>query len=214
MSRRVLVLNPNSNDSVTRGMARSLEPLAEALGLVVDCHTLPDAPFGIESEDDIAAVGPLVVDWFGHHGGYAAYIIACYSDPGLEAARAQCPVPVFGIHESAVRHCADRGWRFGVLALGPASIDRHVAYVAGLGFADLHAGEQPMYISVDQAANDPQTLDRIVAGGRTLIDETGADCVVLGCAGLAAWRDAAEQALGVPVIDPVIAAVAAASAKA
>lgn len=214
MSRRVLVLNPNSNESVTGGMARSLEPLAAELDLVVDCHTLPDAPFGIETDEDIATVGPMVVDWFACHGGYAAYVIACYSDPGLEAARAQSSVPVFGIHESAVRHCVERGWRFGVLALGQESIDRHVAYVAGLGFADLHAGERPMHISVDQAANDPQTLDRIVAGGRALIGETGADCIVLGCAGLAAWRDAAEQALGVPVIDPVIAAVTAASGEA
>jgi len=213
MSRRLLVLNPNSNESVTRGMARSLGPLAVDLDVGVDCHTLPHAPFGIETDDDIATVGPMVIDWLGRHGGYDACIIACYSDPGLEDARAQLAVPVLGIHESAVRHCAERGWRFGVLALGPESIERHAAYVAGLGYADMHAGEWPLCISVDEAANDPRTLDRIVAGGRALLAGTGADCLVLGCAGLAAWRDAAEQALGVPVIDPLIAAVLAAAGR-
>ena len=68
-----------------------------------------------------------------------------------------------------------------------------------------------MDISVDQAANDPATLDKIVAAGRLLIDEDGAQCLILGCAGLAAWREAAEAALGVPVVDPVIAAVQAAA---
>lgn len=214
MSLRVLVLNPNSNDSVTQGIARSLEPVTAELEVVVDCQTLNGAPFGIETDEDIAAVGPLVIDRLSHHGDYDAYVIACYSDPGLEAARSQFTAPVFGIHESAVRHCVDRDWRFGVLALGPASIARHIDYIAGLGLAALHVGERPLHISVDQGANDPATLDRIVAAGRLLIDEDGAECVILGCAGLAAWRDAAEQALGVPVIDPVIAAVVAASGAA
>jgi Asp/Glu/hydantoin racemase len=211
MSRRLLVLNPNSNESVTRGLARALEPLAAELGIIVDVETLPGAPFGIESDEDIATVGPMVVDRFSEASDYAACVIACYSDPGLDAAKVRVSMPVFGIHESAARFCAERGWRFGVLALGKESIDRHVAYVAGLGLADLHAGERPMDISVDQAANDPATLDKIVAAGRLLIDEDGAQCLVLGCAGLAAWREAAEAALGVPVIDPVIAAVQAAA---
>ena len=211
MSRRLLVLNPNSNKSVTRGLARALEPLADELDVIVDVETLPAAPFGIESDEDIETVGPMVVDRFSEASDYAACVVACYSDPGLVAARARLSMPVFGIHESAVRYCAERGWRFGVLALGKESIDRHIAYVAGLGLSELHAGERPMDISVDQAANDPATLDKIVAAGRLLIDEDGAQCLVLGCAGLAAWREAAEAALGVPVIDPVIAAVQAAA---
>jgi Asp/Glu/hydantoin racemase len=212
VKRRVLVLNPNSNDSVTRGMVRALQPVAAELGIAVDCHTLAGAPFGIESDDDIATVGPMVVDWLACRGDFDAAVIACYSDPGLATARLRVAAPVYGIHESALRFCASKGWRFGVLALGAESVRRHVEYVAGLGLAGLHAGERPMQISVDQAANDPETLDRIVAGGRLLVDEDGAECVVLGCAGLAAWREAAEKAIGAPVIDPVIAATRAAAA--
>jgi Asp/Glu/hydantoin racemase len=211
MSRRLLVLNPNSNVSVSRGLARALEPLAAELGVIVDVETLPEAPFGIETDEDIATVGPMVVDRFSVADGYDAFVVACYSDPGLDAARVRLSTPVFGIHESAARFCADHGWRFGVLALGPASIARHIAYIEKLGLADLHAGERPMDISVDQAANDPATLEKIILAGRLLVDEDDAQCVVLGCAGLAAWREAAESALGVPVIDPVMAAVRAAA---
>jgi allantoin racemase len=68
-----------------------------------------------------------------------------------------------------------------------------------------------MDISVDEAANDPATLDKIIENGRLLIEEDGAEAVILGCAGLAAWREDAQRSLGIPVIDPVMAAVSTAA---
>ena len=211
MSRRILVINPNSNESVTRGLAASLRPVCAELGVEADCQTIADAPFGIETDADIAGVGPMVVARIGQCPDFQAYVIACYSDPGLAEARRRFDRPVFGIQESAVSVCAAQGRRFGVLALGRESIRRHLDYVRELGFQDYHAGERPLDISVDQAANDPATLDKIIAGGRLLIDADGAETVVLGCAGLAAWRAEAERRLGVPVVDPVTAAVLAAA---
>ena len=211
MKKRILVINPNSNDSVTRGLDASLNSLRAELGVEVDCHTIPYAPFGIESDEDIETVSPMVVDWISDNGGYDAYVIACYSDPGLDESRLRFDKPILGIHESAVSLCAAHGRKFGVLALGRESIQRHIAYVRQLGLREYHAGERPMDISVDEAANDPDTLDKIVENGRLLIEEDGAEYLVLGCAGLAAWRADAQRALGVPVIDPVLAAVTAAA---
>ena len=74
-----------------------------------------------------------------------------------------------------------------------------------------HAGERPLGVTVDAAANDPTTLEKIVHVGRELIDEDGAQMLILGCAGLAAHRKPAQARLGVPVIDPVMAAVTMAS---
>jgi Asp/Glu/hydantoin racemase len=211
MTRRILVINPNSNESVTRRIDSSLRPLCDESGAYVDCRSIADGPFGIETDDDIARVRPLVIDCIDQHPHYDAYVIACYSDPGLSEARGRFSAPVLGIHESAVALCAAHGRRFGVLALGRESIQRHIAYVRTLGFQAYHAGERPMDITVDQAANDPATLDKIVTNGRLLIDEDGAEYVILGCAGLAAWRKEAQRELGIPVIDPVIAAVSAAT---
>jgi Asp/Glu/hydantoin racemase len=211
MKKRILVINPNSNDSVTRGLDESLEALRSELDIDVDCHTMTNAPFGIESDADITTVSPMVVNWISDHPDYDAYVIACYSDPGLDESRLRFDKPVLGIHESAISFCAAHGRKFGVLALGRESIQRHIAYVRQLGFREYHAGERPMDISVDEAANDPETLDKIIENGRLLIEEDGAEFLVLGCAGLAAWRAPAEKALGVPVIDPVLAAVSAAA---
>ena len=102
---------------------------------------------------------------------------------------------------------ATYGRRFGVLALGRESIQRHIAYVRQLGYQAFHAGERSLDVSVDEAANDPHILQKIIDTGKQLINEDGAETLILGYAGLAAHRKAAQLELGIPVIDPVQAAV-------
>jgi allantoin racemase len=207
MTPRILVINPNSNESVTRGMDKALQSCRAKYQFDIICRTLADGPFGIETDDDIAYVMPLVVDEIRGNDAADAFIIACYSDPGLEESRAIALHPVFGIQESAVSLSATYGRRFGVLALGRESIQRHIAYVRQLGFQEFHAGERPLDVSVDEAANDPAVLQKIIEVGRQLIEEDGAETLILGCAGLAGHRKAAQLELGVPIIDPVEAAV-------
>ncbi len=210
--KRLLVINPNSNVSVTRGMTVALESYCEPQNIHIDCVELAGAPFGIESENDIKTVIPLLVEKVTTNlGHYDAFVIACYSDPGLEECRALSNKPVVGIHASAVQLAAKTAQgefqKFGVLALGQASIDRHIAYVKQLGFIDNHVGEIALNVTVDQAANDPATLNKVLAASKQLIKEKGAESIVLGCAGMATHRQAAEKHLRVNVIDPVQAGV-------
>jgi Asp/Glu/hydantoin racemase len=204
---RILVINPNSNVSVTGEISRALDGIRTSSGAEIVCSTLAKGPFGIESDADIQTVIPLVVSEISGNKDFDVYVIACYSDPGLAESRTIAKKPVLGIQESAVTLSASCGRSFGVLALGRESIQRHIAYVRNLGFQQFHAGERPLNVSVDEAANDPATLDKIIAVGRELIDEDKAQSIVFGCAGLAAHQSAAQQALGVPVIEPTEAAV-------
>jgi len=203
--KRVLVINPNSNETVTEGLRQSLVSFADEA--LIDCCTLLDGPFGIESDEDIEVVKPLIVDRIERSPEYDAYVIACYSDPALEESRARFDSPVFGMQQSAVETAAEGGRRFGVVALSDVSIRRHLKRISALGFTDSLAGELPLDITVDEAANDPDTLEKVIAKGRCLIEEHGAESLVLGCAGMAALREPAEDALGVPVIEPAQAAV-------
>lgn len=206
--KRILIINPNSNAAVTRGIDEAVEPMRRPEHLQIDCITLSQGPFGIESGDDIKAVVPLVVQEVSSRNvDYDAFVIACYSDPGLDESRAVSQKPVFGIQESALTLSASYERKFGVLALSRESIQRHIAYVRSIGMQAFHAGERPIDVSVDEAANDPATLDKIVTTARELIEEDGAQTVILGCAGMAAHRRGAQELLGVPVIDPVQAAV-------
>jgi allantoin racemase len=204
---RLLIINPNSNSSVTQGLRDALELLEGAQGLDIDCVELADGPFGIETDEDRQSVVPLLVrEISSRQADYDVFVIACYCDPGLTECRAVSGKPVLGINESAAALSASLGAKFGVLALGAESIERHIAYVREIGMQDYHAGERPLNITVDECANDPDTLQKIIETGRELIEKDGAETLVLGCAGMARHRQAAEEALGVPVIDPVLAA--------
>lgn len=208
----LLIINPNSNEAVTRCIADAAFETCDLRSLDVDCITLAEAPFGIESAADIDVASELVVKTITQRASeHDAFIIACYSDPGLAACRREATKPVFGIQESAITEAVAEKRPFGVLALSAESIDRHLSYIASRGVADLHVGERPLNVSVQQGVSDPTTFDKIVIEGRQLIDKQGAEALVLGCAGLGAYRSRAEQALGVTVIDPVQSAVTAAA---
>jgi allantoin racemase len=207
MTSRILVINPSSNESVTRSIDQSLQSCRAKHNLDIFCITLADGPFGIETDEDIAAAAPLVVDEIRGNDAADAFVIASYADPGLEESRAIALHPVFGIQESAVSLSATYGRRFGVLAMGRDSIQRHIAYVRQLGCQQFHAGERPLDVSVDRTVSDPYILQKIIETGRQLVEEDGAETLILGCAGLAGHRKEAQLELGVPLIDPVEAAV-------
>ena len=136
-----------------------------------------------------------------------AYVVACFSDPGLALAREALDVPVVGIAESGMLLALGLGHRFGIIALGEASIRRHLRYVRGLGLADRLAGDRAIGLGVHDASGDG-AIERIVEVGRELRDRDSADVLVLGCAGMGQRRGAIEEALGLPVVDPTQAAVA------
>jgi len=201
----ILVINPNSNEQVTANLRDSLKFFRSKA--TIECCTLSDGPFGIESDDDVEAAASLVVEKISHETGYDAFVIACYSDPGLAQCRERFTTPVFGMQESAVREAAQDDRLFGVLALGDESIARHLPYVESLGFSSQLVAELPLGISVEQSADEPETLGKVADTGLRLIDEFGAEAIILGCAGMAALREPAERALAVPVIEPAQAAV-------
>lgn len=208
MSRaRIVVVNPNSNEAVTRGLDEALRPLAFQDGPEIVCRTLPDGPFGIESQADVESVAlPLRRHVEGDNEA-DAFVIACYSDPGLHVCREGTARPVFGIAECGVLTALARADRFGVIAIRAKSIRRHIRYLRQMGLMDRLAGERPLEMSVAETASGEGTLARMIEVGRELRDLDGAEAIVMGCAGMARHRRPLQEALGIPVIDPTQAAV-------
>ena len=98
----IRIINPNSNDGVTQAMSEALEPLRLNDGPTIDCVTIAEGPFGVESDDDVRVAGTLVRNEVKKDTKAAAFVIACYSDPGLAEARQETSKPVFGMAESAI----------------------------------------------------------------------------------------------------------------
>ena len=209
MSRRpsILVINPNSNEAVTKGLEAALAPLAFTDGPAIECVTLKEGPFGIETQADAESVTMPLRRLVDADKTSAAFIIACYSDPGLHVCREATSRPVFGIAECGILTALSRGNRFGVLAIKQRSIPRHIRYLRQMGLMDRLAGERPLEMSVAETASGEGTLARMIEAGRALKEQDGADVIVMGCAGMARHRRALELELGVPVIDPTQAAV-------
>ena len=206
-SGRILVINPNSNDDVTKGFSEMLDPLRLPGGPDIECITLSEGPFGIETQEHVESgtlpLRRIVVD----RDDVDAFVIACYSDPGITVCREATGKPVFGIQESGVLAALSRGERFGVIALGPQSIKRHLRYIRQLGLENRLAAERPLHLSV-AAAEEADAYPRVLEVARNLVEEDGADVLLLGCAGMTRHRLPLEQTLGVPVVDPVQMAVA------
>jgi len=203
----ILVINPNSNDAVTLGMAEALEPFNIDGGPEIECCTLSEGPYGIESQADIEAVTLPLRKMVRERNDADAFVIACYSDPGLQVCREATNKPVLGIQECGVLTAMSQGDRFGVIALSDASIRRHLRYLRQLGVSGCLAGERAAELSVEDSVGGEGTFARLLDTAIALRDLDGADSVILGCAGMAAHRSNLEEAVGLPVIDPVQAAV-------
>lgn len=206
MTGPILVINPNSNQAVTDGLHEALDSFRFPGGPAIECLTLAEGPFGIESQLDSDAVVLPMVNLVRSRPDAGAVIIACYSDPGIDALRSTTHCPVFGIQESGVLTALARADRFGVIAIAASSTLRHRRYMRRMGVLDRLAGDRPLDMTVDQTAQGG-AFPRLIEVGTDLIAD-GAEALVLGCAGMARHRAPLEARLGVPVIDPTQAATA------
>jgi allantoin racemase len=202
---RIRVVNPNSNAAVTSGIDEAVEPLRFADGPEILCSTLPEGPFGIETQADVDSVTMPLRRLVEADNRSDAFVIACYSDPGLHLCREGTTRPVFGIAECGVLTALARAERFGVIAISQRAIRRHLRYLRQMGLTARFCGERPLDVSVAQSGQ-AGTLARLIEVGGELARD-GADAVILGCAGMARHRGPLEAALGIPVIDPTQAAV-------
>ena len=204
---QILVINPNSNEAVTEGMAKELQSFNFSDGPEIVCVSLTQGPFGIESQADIEFVKLPLRNMVSERKDIEAFVIACYSDPGLQVCREATDRPVFGIQECAVLAAMAQGDRFGVIALQELSIRRHLIYLRQMGVMGRFAKERAANLSVEECASGAKTFDKLCTVAQQLRDEDKADTVILGCAGMASHRSSLESRIGIPVIDPVEAAV-------
>ena len=113
---------------------------------------------------------------------------------------------MFGIAESAYSTALNLGEAFGVIAILPGSVVRQQRYVRQLGLSGRYAASLSLGTGVAGLEGE-ETGDRLIEVGHALINQHGADVLILGCAGMARFRSQVAGALEVPVIDPSQAAV-------
>ncbi|KRC76629.1 Asp/Glu/Hydantoin racemase [compost metagenome] len=213
MEQTLFVINPNSTQAVTDAFDAALEPLRMAGGPRIRCLTLAEGPAGVQTQMDVESVtlplARLVRELDAKHGAAAAgYVIACFSDPGLHAVREATPKPVLGISECGMLTALTLGQRVGVIAILRQSLPRHGRLFGAAGLSARVAAELPLDLGVVELSDQSRTRERLLQVGRRLRDEHQADVLVLGCAGMAAYRGWLQGELGLPVVEPTQAAAA------
>ena len=205
----IYVINPNSSQHVTDGIDRAVDPMRAASPVAIEARTLAEGPPGIETQAHVdGVVAPLLAHCAKLEDSASAFVVACYSDPGLAALREQSARPVLGIAEASILTAMTMGQRFGIISILSRSIPRHMRYVGAMGVMDRLAADMPLELGVLDLADAGRTFDRLKTVGTRLRDEAMADVLILGCAGMTAFRTDLETYLGLPVVEPCQAATA------
>ena len=209
MTESIVVINPNSTSACTEGIDAAMQALRLEGGPAIECVTIYEGPPGIESQHDSDSIIIPLCDYIHTRNNDAsAFVIACFSDPGLHAARERTDHPVLGIAECAYLTAMTQGEAFGVISILEPSVKRHGRYVRQMGIYSRSAGDRAIGLGVVELAQEEKVLDRMIEAGRALRDEDGADVLILGCAGMARYRDQVSDAVSLPVVEPSQAAVA------
>lgn len=205
---RLLLINPNTTRAVTErlGVAarRAAAPGTEITAVSADS----DLPIITTAAESRAAV-PAVLSALERHGaGHDAVVIAAYSDPGLEEARARASVPVFAIAEASMLEAAGRAKRFVVVTAGPGLVETLRQLAERYGVGDRLAGIRLLPQGLVALAASPERhLDAFRQACRAAIAEDGAGAIVIGGGPMAGLAGRLQPELPVPILDGVACAV-------
>ncbi len=208
----LLLVNPNTSAAMTAEIAAAARAVA-APGTQILARQPSFGPASIEGHFDdafgaagvaeqvrLAAAEPsLAID---------AVVIACFGDPGLDAAREAISAPVLGIAEAAFHAASMLATGFSVVTTLTRTCVIAERLVQRYGFErscrGIHGTDIPV---LALQALDPARLDQIEAAARQALASDRSGAIVLGCAGMAALTAELQRRLGVPVIDGVAVAV-------
>ena len=205
---RIHVVNPNTTASMTDKIAEAARVAASA-GVEVSAANPAYGPPSIEGYYDEAFSVPGLLDEIAKAADADAFVIACFDDTGLEAARCATLAPVVGIGEAAFHMAALIAEKFSVvttLARSIAPIERNlVKYGLAARCARVRAADVPVLALED--ADSPASAMIRAEIARALAEDR-AEAIVLGCAGMTDLAHDLARAFGVPVLDGVACAVA------
>lgn len=203
----IRVINPNT----TAAMTARIEAGARAVvgpGTRLDAVTPEMGPASIESHYDeaLSVPGMLAEIAAGERDGVDGYVIACFGDPGLDAARELARGPVVGLAEGAIRAAQFLGRGFSIVTTLARTRGRAWDLVARYGATGTCRGVHACEIPVLELESDPAALEKIIETSGYALARDSSDVIVLGCAGMTDLCARVSAVIGAPVVDGVAAA--------
>ncbi|WP_072803358.1 aspartate/glutamate racemase family protein [Rhodococcoides yunnanense] len=203
----IKVINPNTTASMTAKIGECARAVAGP-GTLVEAVNPTMGPASIESHVDEALSVPGILEQIalGESKGVDGYVIACFGDPGMDAAREAATGPVVGIAEAAMHAASFLGRGFSVVTTLGRTTGRAWDLASHYGMSGRCRGVHACEIPVLELETDPDARTIITEACREAARHDGSDAIVLGCAGMADLCDHISSDIGLPVVDGVAAA--------
>ncbi|WP_456269059.1 aspartate/glutamate racemase family protein [Kushneria sp. AK178] len=206
----ICVINPNTSTAMSEGIATSARRVSRGDILML---TSRHGPASLEGHFDeaIAVPGMLehIVETENGDTPVDGYLIACFGDPGLAAAREVASVPVMGVAEAGMQMATMVARRFSIVTTLARTLPIAERLLHEYGKREQCAGLNACELPVAAfESEDDSVYDTLLAACRDALEADDSDAILLGCAGMSELAERLGETLGVPIIDGVTAGVA------
>lgn len=207
---KLLLVNGNTDAALTTRLAGMADKALGRLGAKGVQVVPATARFGaryISTRASATVAGHAVLDTLAERvgranpAGFDAVAIACFGDPGLDAAKEISPVPVTGMAEASLAVAMRWAPRIAFLTGGEAWVPMLEEFCLLRGFGRDRVLVRSVKPTGDMIARDPDGALALLAESAGQAVAAGAGAVVLGGAGLAGLAALLAPALPVPVLD-------------
>lgn len=209
---KILIINPDY------GMTQ--EEMALRCRILEE-YTAPDTQLamvcpqssGVElnSALDVVLAAPEIVQLAadGQNAGFDAVVLYCFSDPVIDACREALRIPVIGGAQASCLAALNVCRSFGVIPADEARLPEKKLFLRTLGVSPERIGQIAAINlnGISPWADRETTFKKLLACGQKMMRETHTEAIVLGCLSFLGLAEPLSRVLGIPVIDPAVAAV-------
>lgn len=209
---KILIINPDC------GMTQ--EEMALRCRILEE-YTAPDTQLamvcpqnpGVElnSALDVVLAAPEIVQLAadGQNAGFDAVVLYCFSDPVIDACREALRIPVIGGAQASCLAALNVCRSFGIILADEARLPEKKLFLRTLGVSPERIGQIAAVNlnGISPWADRETTFKKLLACGQKMMRETHTEAIVLGCLSFLGLAEPLSRVLGIPVIDPAVAAV-------
>lgn len=209
---KILIINPDY------GMTQ--EEMALRCRILEE-YTAPDTQLamvcpqnsGVElnSALDVVLAAPEIVQLAadGQNAGFDAVVLYCFSDPVIDACREALRIPVIGGAQASCLAALNVCRSFGVILADEARLPEKKLFMRTLGVSPERIGQIAAVNlnGISPWADRETTFKKLLACGQKMMRETHTEAIVLGCLSFLGLAEPLSRVLGIPVIDPAVAAL-------
>lgn len=188
---------------------------------ILEKYTAPDTQLamvcpqssGVElnSALDVMLAAPEIVQLAadGQNAGFDAVVLYCFSDPVIDACREALRIPVIGGAQASCLAALNVCRSFGVILADEARLPEKKLFLRTLGVSPERIGQIAAVNlnGISPWADRETTFKKLLACGQKMMRETHTEAIVLGCLSFLGLAEPLSRVLGIPVIDPAVAAV-------